>query len=109
MLKMPTIKIHRLTISITCPLSLITHQKKSTLDSFADEVLCLHCCLSLYPLSLPLHLDKLLSKVTNIVEVEALDENVKVIGSVSFTQRNNKVTFQTQVGTFAYRLRLKHQ
>ncbi|MEM2568036.1 MAG: hypothetical protein QXH20_06155, partial [Candidatus Bathyarchaeia archaeon] len=64
-------------------------------------------CLSLYPLSLPLHLDKLLGKVTNIAGVEALDENVKVIGSVSFRQRNSEVTFKTQTGTFAYRLRMK--
>ncbi|MFN4180520.1 MAG: hypothetical protein ACK4I8_09420, partial [Armatimonadota bacterium] len=59
------------------------------------------------PFTVTLHLDRLLGKVANIVGVEALDEDGKVIGNISFTQRNSEVTFKTQVGIFAYRLRLK--
>jgi hypothetical protein len=52
-----------------------------------------------------LRLRQLLGTTKRITAVEALDEMGKVIGSVPFTQRNGEVTFKTQAGVFAYRLR----
>jgi hypothetical protein len=57
------------------------------------------------PFTVTLRLDKLLGTAKRITAVEALDEMGKVIGSVPFTQRNGEVTFKTQAGVFAYRLR----
>jgi hypothetical protein len=57
------------------------------------------------PFTVTLRLDKLLGTTKRIAAVEALDEMGRVIGSVPFTQRNGEVTFKTQAGVFAYRLR----
>jgi hypothetical protein len=57
------------------------------------------------PFTVTLRLRRLLGTAKRIAAVEALDETGKVIGSVLFTQRNGEVTFKTQVGVFAYRLR----
>jgi hypothetical protein len=57
------------------------------------------------PFTVTLRLDKLLGTTKSITAVEAVDETGKVIGSVPFTQRNGEVTFKTQAGVFAYRLR----
>ncbi|MFA0757053.1 MAG: hypothetical protein YPKNTGVA_002585 [Candidatus Fervidibacter sp.] len=57
------------------------------------------------PFTVTLRLRQLLGTTKRITAVEALDEVGKVIGSVPFTQRNGEVTFKTQAGVFAYRLR----
>lgn len=57
------------------------------------------------PFTVTLRLGKLLGKVVKVVAIEALDENGKVIGNMSFEQQNERVTFRTQVNVFAYRLR----
>ncbi len=58
------------------------------------------------PFNVTLRLVKLAPKVKRITQVEAIDENGKVIGAVPFTQHNGEVTFRTQPKAFAYRLRL---
>ena len=57
------------------------------------------------PFTVTLRLRQLLGTTKRITAVEAVDEAGKVIGSVSFTQRNDEVTFRTQAGVFAFRLR----